>query len=115
MRAKLAVLVAVVVVFAPGWGSLREVDSSVEASVAARMLAPTFDEAADQTSIAVHKRQARLDSRRVDAKLLPWRLPTSPPALALLLVLALAALVVVDRGGFREPNSERAPPRLLTV
>lgn len=115
VRAKLALLIAAAVVFAPGWGAAREAKVAPDAAVAARMLAPTFDEAADQTSVAVHKRQARIDARRLDGKLLPWRLPPSPPTLALLILVALAALVVLDAVELKKPDSERAPPRLVTV
>ncbi len=114
MTAKFALLVAAAVVFAPGWGVAHDSDPGPASAVAARMLAPTFDEA-DRSSVAVHKRQARVDFGRLDTKLLPWKLPMSPPALGVLIFVALTTLVLLDAVELRRPDSERAPPRLLTV
>lgn len=117
MRARLAVLIAIVVVFAPGWGADRFAgEKRGPSDVGARMLAPTFDEAADRATGSAQKRLDRASPRSEPSKLLPWRAANGVPTLPLGLILATAVALSSFRPfeGHR-PRLGRAPPRLLTV
>jgi len=117
MRARLAVLVAVSIVFAPGWGGDQlavENRSSVE--VGARMLAPTFDEAAEQDAGRTQKRLERPSTRSDRSKLIPWRTTSDSPTLPLGLVLTAAiAVAFFHVSGDSRQRSGRAPPHPLTA
>lgn len=116
MRAKLAVAIAVALVFAPGWGGERSAaqnDGSTE--VAARMLAPTFDEA-DTNAQSAQKRLERQSPRSDRSKFTLWRSGSDTPHMPLGLILASTFAVAFLRQ-LRDPRTRprRAPPLPLTV
>ena len=117
MRARLAVLIAIVVVFAPGWGADRSAGQKRGPSdIGARMLAPTFDDAADSAIGSAQKLLDRVSLRSEPSKLLPWRAADGVPTLPLGLILAIAvALSSFHLFEGHRPRLGRAPPRLLTV
>jgi hypothetical protein len=117
MRARLAVLIAAAVVFAPGWGADRVAGSDRGSDeVGARMLAPTFDEASDRNAGSAQKRLERFTPRTDSHKLLPWLPGNDFPTAPLGLVLA-AALAISSFRSFENdrPPTGRAPPYLLTA
>ncbi len=116
MKANLAILVAVVVVFAPGWGGdLGPEQALPSPDVAARILAPTFDEAVDRGAGSVHNRLERHSSRG-DTYTLVTSTPVVPALQPRELVLAaLVAVALIAVGGSRRPHVGRAPPLLATV
>lgn len=118
MRARLAAVLAAAVVFAPGWGADRPADSVRPSNdVAARILAPTFDEAAEtRTAGSTQKRFDRVGPRSEPSKLLPWQSVSGTPARPLGLILAAATVVApLQALEGRLPRLGRAPPYPLTV
>lgn len=117
MRAKLAVVIAVAVVFAPGWGAERfagETRSSVD--VGARMLAPTFAQAAERTTFSAQKRLARHSPSAERSKLVGWGPTGDSPNLPLGLILAISlAIYFFHPRQDPRPRPGRAPPHPLTV
>jgi hypothetical protein len=116
VRPKLAVFLAVAVVFAPGWGGHQLAGGErPSAEVGARMLAPTFEEATDRGS-SVLKRLDRSSPIGKSNKLVWW--VTSPtPIIPFLgpLLAALIAIALISATEALRSRSERAPPLLLTV
>jgi hypothetical protein len=119
VRAKLALLVAAAVVFAPGWPPSD--GSSVHPagdSLAGRILAPTVDEAnvASDAAAVKAKRLERVKPRAGSWKTVAGRSASSslPPPASLwwpLLAVAVAGAIALAPS----PRSPRAPPQVLTV
>ncbi len=116
MRARLAVFLAAVVVFAPGWGSEQFAGGKrPSAEVGARMLAPTFDEAAERGGSFL-KRLDRLSPTGEPNKLVPWASSTTAPNPPMgVLLTALIVLALLSATDPLRSRTERAPPHLLTV
>lgn len=114
MRAKLAVFAAAAVVFAPGWGAEGIPQQKPSPSdVAARMLAPTFEEADRSTS--VKKRSERPKPRDTGNNYLSFLTVSSEPEPPRELILsAIVAFAFVTACQSRRTRSRRAPPLLLT-
>jgi hypothetical protein len=119
MQAKLALLVAAAVIFAPGWQASDAVTGRpAGAELAGRILAPTFDEAnaASQVHRGAYKRLERPKPRGVSSKVFAW--PTAAcelPPLGHLWMAAPLALLLPAVGGALSTRSPRAPPPHLTV
>ena len=116
MRAKLAVVVAVAVVFAPGWGASASVArSQAPSDLTGRILAPTFEEGSLERlgKVGLAKGSYRGKPRPFVTKLV--LAVASPAALHPPTPFLLAALVVLAfRASRRIPTvgAQRAPPPL---
>ncbi|HEV2756557.1 MAG TPA: hypothetical protein VG318_12375 [Actinomycetota bacterium] len=118
MRPKLALLVAVAVVFAPGWPASHDggVATAGEA-LAGRILAPTVEEAdvASGKTTVQDKRLERANPRSGSSNAIGWRSAASPPRPSASWG-SLPSLPVAGAAA-RAPSamSTRAPPHELPV
>lgn len=116
MRARLVLLLAAAVVFAPGWGDGEALWGSNTASdLAGRVLAPTFDEASVERvrkPALVDGSKFRTFSNKVVVDVA--NSPDSDPRIRFVLttVVGVAAIATRRVATFRP---QRAPPSLLTV
>ena len=117
MRAKVTVLVVWAIVFAPGWGGLEtDAASRTPPELAARMLAPTFDEATERANGSFEQRRGSLEPAGASHEL--GTLPAASPATKPPIELVVAAITALALRGSRERSrfrAQRGPPRLLTV
>ncbi len=119
MRAKLALLAAAAVVFAPGWQASDAVPGRpAGVDLAARILAPTFDEASavSQADRGAYKALDRAKTRKPSSKFFAWQSAAYDPPSSDFLWSALVAVVLLAvTAGSPSTRSPRAPPLLLTV
>lgn len=119
MRAKLALLAAAAVVFAPGW-QVSDVATwrSGGSELAGRILAPTFDEAspASQSDRGAHKRLDRAKPYEVFSKAFAWQGAASQlPSFEQLCLAVWVVLLLAAVAGLPSTRAPRAPPRFVTV
>ncbi len=119
MRAKLALLVAAAVVFAPGWPvSDGSAPDPMGEALAGRILAPTVEEAnvvSDAAAVKA-KRLERVKPRAGSWKTVAWRsassaMPAPAPVWGPLLAVVLAAAIALALS----TRSPRGPPHVLTA
>ena len=115
MRSRFVLFLAAVVVFAPGWGAEAPLSRlGTSSDLAARVLAPTFEEAkAERTAKQAPTRELEGKTRSLWHTHLAGVTEGSglqpPPLVLLAAVIGLAAVAARQPGFFRP---QRAPPRL---
>ncbi len=119
MRAKLALLAAAAVVFAPGWGATESGGRAVTPDLAGRILAPTFEKASAGSQPEIGRWHHALEQskpRSSSSRVVAWqssgrsvslfeRVPIGAPVALLLVLVAFVAAA----------RSPRAPPHLVTA
>ncbi len=113
LKTRLAVVVTLAVVFAPGSGGQADAERASSSDVGARMLAPTFDEAAERSIGLIHKGSDRAPSR--NQKMFSWIPSVSAPEPFSLLLPALLVTALLRLPRIQRFHSGRAPPHPLTV
>ena len=115
MRPRLALLVIAAVIFAPGWYGQGQMEPPQGADLAARVLAPTFNEGIvrDRAAGVTHQLTGR-DTKRVHpidplAGLAPFLVATFGPAV---MWLISSDLIGLTRRVRRSRRLSRAPPLL---
>lgn len=112
LKVRFAILVVLAVVFAPGSGGYEVSATPSGSDMRARMLAPTFDEAAERSIGGLHKRSERTIPVSEKLSLLPLLLTV--PAFFFFLFSLRSYPPFGDRSAVRRSFISRAPP-LLTV